>query len=261
MKFNKRRWKHHTVGKRQVLYYPDFKSEPAMSFKSLPTYQTGCVYCGAHRRYLVEHEGNSTCMECACVQPASNVLQIHSYGGNYSRIKRHLYNKRVYFVDIIRGIRGERRSTISDTDYSNLKTVCKGISVNEWKTKRLQPLMGPMKSLKLNKYKHAKGWLAFRLSRGAYRPVRISKQDLDRLVILFNQVRLVYEEIRKWVCPNRKIFISYSYLFLCLVNLINKPEYGLDVTAPVNKKSRSIQDRLWRAICCKLGWKWIPLPL
>jgi hypothetical protein len=165
----------------------------------------------------------------------------------------------VYFLEIIRGLRGEKRATINRESYELLKLQFQNTTPEEWKSERLDLMNLPMKRLKLTKFKMSRAWLAFKISKGVFKPSSIRKRDLERIIIWFFHVEKAYQKVRSWVCPDRKIFMNYNYLFVCLCIMAGRVDYAVDVKLPANPKSRSVQARLWRALCCRLGWKWFDI--
>lgn len=217
-----------------------------------------CYNCGAHERHLVYTESDLVCGECAMVQPGQ-LFDYSEFTLTRTLKKRHVYSRRVYFFELIRNIRGEKKTAVSAENYKKLKKRCKHIPDYVWRKTKANTLIPILKSMKLGRLKGSRCWLAFKLSRGIVKPTKILKKDYDRLAILFNQVEKVYKTAVQLVDPKRKIFMNYCYLYTCLVHYIGKPEYAEGVQLPKNSKSRVVQCKLWRAICVLNRWRWIPI--
>ncbi len=260
VKFNKRRWR-----KRPKISYPiniiipDKKQESFQAKVKLTLQPMNCMYCGAHERYLIETVCSLVCEQCACEQPNRQLFKVDHFNGSNQIVKTHRYVKKVYFLEIIRGIRGEKRATMSSAQMKSLKLLTRDITPEQWRLQRLRILPPILKKLKLTKYKPSIAWIGFIVSRAQYKPVMIRKNDLNWMTQMFEKVQTCYKSIVKEVAPNRKIFMNYNYLFCCLAVLLNRLDYMKDVQLPKDERSRSVQGRIWRAICCHYGWKWIPL--
>jgi hypothetical protein len=171
-------------------------------------------------------------------------------------IRKHMYDRKVYFLDHLRALRGEKRCAISKQNLHRLRVACEHISKEQWRTHGGNTMIPVLKKLKLSKYTTSRTWLGYKINRHCFYS-KIQKQDQDRLVYLFQVAERHYKPVREFVDPTRKIFMSYAYIIRALSLLIGKPYISDMVRLPKNQKSRYINGRLWRALCARIGWKWI----
>jgi hypothetical protein len=235
------------------LLYPENLGTPIIKITN------NCFQCGAHERFIDWCIGERVCSSCAVVQPGP-VFDLQQWLHTSSLVRKHIYSRSVYFKELIRSIRGEKRATIKQVDYIRLQNACVHITPLEWKTQRSSILVPIMKKLKLGRYKVSKLWLAFKLSKGVCRPVPILGNHINTIMQDFNKVERAWPNVKEQLAPERKIFMNYAYLYSCLVERLNCPAYRLDVELPKNGKSRHIQSTLWRGLCCANKWRWFPLP-
>ena len=264
-RFNRRRWKNSSRTFTSTTHVPreiHTHLQPKTATR-VEMQDSSCHNCGADERFLEDTGEHVSCVQCAHVQQqiASFVEPTTRWGMNSGRyrVKKHRYERKIYFRELIRGIRGEKRATIADADYEKLKQSMSSVSGDQWRAGRGEIIVPHLKALKLTKFKASRLWLAFKLSKGICRPVKVLYKDFKSMLYLFHQVEEIYEKVQRRVAPKRKIFMNYPSVFACLCNLVGKPEYCLDLLLPEDEKSRCTQGRLWRAICAKKGWPWSEL--
>lgn len=218
-----------------------------------------CDECGAKNSLVYDAECAS-CIECATVLPHTQVFRTPDvFSGPSARTvrwKTHMYERHVYFRQIINNLRGEGNAKIpvamKDTIGQTLMAAPPHLITPTIVTFAL-------KRLKATKYNHARVRLAEKYSKGLYKAVRISKKHYNFFFRLFSQVERVYTNVRKRVCPKRKIFFNYGYLFRRLCQMLGCGHYCRDVPRLQSATANSVQGRLWRAVCVQLNWYWHPV--
>ena len=222
--------------------------------------QTTCHYCNAHERHIIHAGENLVCALCASVQKNELLydtpLEKIKSSMTGTIVKKHLYDRKVYFLEHLRCLRGEKQSMISTRDYERIENECKSISNDEWKNADNNIIVPILKKLKLTKYTSSRSWLSYKLSKRQFVQTKVLKRDQDRLCMLFMQIQQVYPEVRDMVDPKRKIFMHYGYLLHALTMIVGNHHICKGVKIPQNSKSLTVNGRLWRALCMKLGWKW-----
>jgi hypothetical protein len=166
-----------------------------------------------------------------------------------------MYERHMYFRHIIHNLRGEGYSKIPATVYTSLTEAMELVPA---------PLVTPtvityaLKRLKMSKYNNVRVRLASKISNGYFKPIVMRKEHFNKFFSLFKQVERVYLRVRRRVCPKRKIFFNYPYLFKRFCQMLGCLHYCRDVTTLHSASARSIQGRLWRAVCVQLNWHWHP---
>ena len=113
-----------------------------------------------------------------------------------------------------------------------------------------------LKALRLNKYYEHNAYLLLRIK--GETPLRMSTEVEERMKLLFDQIQKPWEKVIPIVAPKRRNFLSYAYTLRKMAELMELDE--LAETFPLLKSREKLAqcDRIWRAICAELGWRFIP---
>lgn len=85
-------------------------------------------------------------------------------------------------------------------------------------------------------------------------PLKISAEIEEELIRMFKAIQDPFEEARREVQPDRKSFLSYSYVcykFFELLGMYDKLDFFTLLKSP---EKLGIQDKIWKAMCEKLNW-------
>jgi hypothetical protein len=77
----------------------------------------------------------------------------------------------------------------------------------------------------------------------------------EKLRSMFKQIQTPF---LKWAPPNRKNFLSYSFVLHKFIQLLEKDEYLHCFLLLKSREKLWQQDRIWEKICAELGWQFIP---
>lgn len=219
-----------------------------------------CPHCGAKNSFEFDSE-SATCVECAIRLPdMQNFIVPKEYSNRNSGrslIRKHLYERLVYFKQIINDVRGERTGCIPSTVETKLKERLEGIP-HIFITPHFVTLT--LKRMRLSKYNCHRVDIARRYSGGLYKPAFVLHRHWRVFLYLFRRIEQVYPAVRKRVAPKRKIFFNYSYLFARFCQLVDRPDYCSAVPRLGSAYARVIQGRLWRAVCARINLPWHPTP-
>jgi hypothetical protein len=110
-----------------------------------------------------------------------------------------------------------------------------------------------LKKLKINKFYEHTSHIINRLS-GL--PMPHLPPDLEeKLRSMFKQIQTPF---LKWAPPNRKNFLSYSFVLHKFIQLLERDEYLGCFLLLKSREKLLQQDRIWEKICEELGWQFIP---
>lgn len=217
-----------------------------------------CLHCGASNSLVFDSE-SAVCVECATrISSEQQFLVPNNYPNKHSgrfSTKKHMYERLVYFKQIINDVRGERSGHIPTTVEVKLKEKLIGVPYF-FITPQL--ITSTLKRAKLSKYNYHRVNIASRLSQGSYKPVSIQHRHWRVFLYLFQRIERVYLAVRKRVAPQRKIFFNYSYLFTRFCQLVGRLDYCVDVPRLRGVSARVVQGRLWRAVCARINLPWHP---
>ncbi len=110
-----------------------------------------------------------------------------------------------------------------------------------------------LKTLGLNKYYEHIPYIIFRIT--GIKPPQIRKELEEKLKVMFKEIQQPFEE----VCPpNRKNFLSYSYVNYKFFELLGLDEFKNRFTLLKSRTKLHEQDKIWRDICKITKWQYIP---
>jgi len=110
-----------------------------------------------------------------------------------------------------------------------------------------------LKRLRINKFYEHTSHIINKLS-GMPMP-HLSPELEEKLRTMFKQIQTPF---LKWAPPNRKNFLSYSFVLHKFIQLLEKDEYLPSFPLLKSREKLLAQDRIWERICEELGWQFIP---
>lgn len=110
-----------------------------------------------------------------------------------------------------------------------------------------------LKRLRINKYYEHSAHIINRLS-GLPMP-HLSPELEEKLRNMFKQIQTPF---LKWAPPDRKNFLSYSFVLHKFMQLLDKDEYLGYFPLLKARDKLNQQDRIWKKICEELGWQFVP---
>tara|TARA_Y100001973_G_scaffold104794_2_gene175714 strand:- start:1531 stop:2733 length:1203 start_codon:yes stop_codon:yes gene_type:complete len=113
-----------------------------------------------------------------------------------------------------------------------------------------------LKEMKERKYYEHSLLIACRLTGRS--PPRITPEQEDQLKVMFMQIQQPFEEVREKLFPERKNFLSYSYILFKFCEILGLEEFKQNFTLLKGKDKLHRQDHLFKAICEKLHWTFTP---
>tara|TARA_X000000950_G_scaffold288854_1_gene407938 strand:- start:33896 stop:35299 length:1404 start_codon:yes stop_codon:yes gene_type:complete len=89
-------------------------------------------------------------------------------------------------------------------------------------------------------------------------PPRMEPEIEERLRCRFRQMQQPFERFRDKLLPERKNFLSYSYVLYKLCELEDLPQFKQCFSLLKGRDKLYKQDQLWKSICEALDWAYIP---
>lgn len=113
-----------------------------------------------------------------------------------------------------------------------------------------------LKELKLRKYYEHSLLISCRLT--GKTPPRISPDQEEELRVMFAQMQEPFEQVREKLFPERKNFLSYSYILFKFCEILGLDEFKQNFQLLKGRDKLHKQDQIFRAICEKLNWSFTP---
>ena len=80
----------------------------------------------------------------------------------------------------------------------------------------------------------------------------------EQLKIMFDEIQIPFEKYSKIICPERKNFLNYNYIFYKMCQLLNKDEFLICFPLLKSREKLYEHDLIWKGICKDLKWEFIP---
>lgn len=215
--------------------------------------RTPCRSCGCDERTLMYNEAMLVCPRCDETEFILIDSDASGYREHQKEISYFCYKRQNHFQEWISQTQGREHTHIDDSVYDAIFLELKRRKVTNL-TKVTPPMLKQiMKKLKLTRYyehiPHIIGQIAGRCV--ASIPPELEAQ----LRRMFQQIQVPF---RKHSPPERRNFLSYSFVLRKFVQLLGHDElmHNFPILKSTDKKHQ--QDQVWKKICKELGWQYIP---
>jgi nucleoside diphosphate kinase len=194
-----------------------------------------CQSCGVCR----QHQGYEMSYKDEQEHPDRNV--------NYS------YKRSNHFQEWLNQLQAEETTTIPPEVVDVLR-----IEFRKERTKAVDSITHAkvrsfLKKLRLNKYYEHVPYITNILS--GIPPMKMPGTLQERLKNMFNEIQSPFD---KHCPPDRKNFLSYSYVLYKFCELLSEDQYLIYFPLLKSRDKLASQDSIWRNICKELMWEFIP---
>lgn len=206
-----------------------------------------CVVC--NKACVVCAETNTvTCTSCGLVKCTTFVGndQDHMSFEQLTRLDRkhpHLYDRVVHFRNYVRRLMAEETLKVPASHVKNLQAILSGFPCVDPRTVEIA-----CKRAKLSKLYSAHRIQLARLL-GGHKPTRIDPMGVYNLLKLFRRVSRHWHYYRKDIAPERKSFLSYSFVFYQLAFNLGHGDWTHDVKLPRHTRTLWKQMAIWEKLC------------
>ena len=228
-------------------------SDPADTREWSPASSTHCKRCGSED--VTPQRDGDTCMACgesvACLRTV-NTEPVCTYGTNGGRrATADVYKRMNHFVDHLRRVQGKESASIrSDVIHAVRREIAKERIYDGDPRITTAKVRAVLKKLKLQKHYVHVFLIASRLS-GRSAPALTPAQE-EKLLGMFSDIQ---EPFERHCPPHRTNMLSYTYVLRKFCEILGWNE--LSGYFPLLKSRTKVkeQDRIWRAICEELGYR------
>lgn len=203
---------------------------------------------------LVSDLAHRICKTCGYVSNESMPPDKPSYrdGQQTEIITKFSYKRLNHLRDWLKHFQGKEYTEIPDEVYDRLR--------HEFQKHRLsndditiEKLKDFLKKLKLNRYYEHAPYMLKQLT--GKDPPYIEKELEEQFIVMFMETQ---EPFLKHKPPNRKNFLSYSYVLHKFCELLDRDDLAAQFTLLKDREKLHEQDLVWEKICNDLGWQYIP---
>lgn len=234
-------------------HFPNLKPIDEVT-KNEDVYTSKC--CGV--AYIQDTTGDLICKNCGHIE-AKNAISFNdpsknlSYSRSLVKQKSYSYKRLNHFREFLRQIQGKSKTSVHATVLVALKKQFEKyrISRNEVTPKIVRKFL--RKNKHSTQYEHSIS-IAKAINPNV-KPVNLPPAYVEKLCLYFLNLDHHFDKIKSKVCKARKNFLSYSYTFFKLNELLGEHQFNRDVKLLKSVDLTLKQDRYWMFLMKELKWK------
>lgn len=227
---------------------------PAVNRYNHNSIMSPCDFCGSSNVFLDNVGWVEICPDCGvCRGHQGYELSYQDEQDHADRNISYSYKRSNHFQEWLNQLQAEETTTIPPEVI--------GVLRNEFKKEKIQvvdsithsKVRSFLKKLRLNKYYEHVPYITNILS--GIPPMKMPATLQERLRNMFNEIQAPFD---KYCPPNRKNFLSYSYVLYKFCELLSEDQYLVYFPLLKSRDKLASQDSIWRDICRELRWEFIP---
>ena len=229
-----------------------YKTDPTFVIKNETTKIDYCSECKVDK-VLYLSDGKLICNICG---EETNILidsEKPSYKDPPREVSYFAYKRINHFNEWLAQFQAKESTDIPQDVYNNIIIELKKERINDMTKLTPKKLREILKKLKNNKYYEHIPHIINKLN-GVPPPV-MSRETEEELRRMFKEIQVPFH---KFCPPNRKNFLSYSYVLHKFVQLLELDEFLKCFLLLKSREKLHQQDQIWKKICEYLKWQYIP---
>lgn len=199
------------------------------------------------------HDGFMVCEICGHLEEVVIDSEKPSYKDPPPEATYFAYKRINHFQEWLNQIQAKESTEIPPEVYQYILEEIRKERITDLALLTRDKIRGYLKKLRLNKYYEHIPHIINKLN--GLPPAILTREMEEKLRVMFKEIQGPFLEI----CPkNRKNFLSYSYVLHKFVELLGMDEYKVLFPLLKSREKLHQQDMMWKQICAKLGWEYIP---
>ena len=211
-----------------------------------------CKTCNIEKTLFISN-GKLICMKCGEETPILIDSDKPSYKDPPREVCYFAYKRINHFNEWLAQFQAKESTDIPQNVYNDILIELKKERIINIKDLTPQKLREILKKLKKNKYYEHIPHIINKLN-GVPPPI-MSRKTEEELRRMFKEIQVPFH---KYCPPNRKNFLSYSYVLHKFVQLLELDEFLPCFMLLKSREKLQQQDQIWKKICEYLKWQFIP---
>ena len=166
------------------------------------------------------------------------------------------YKRSNHFSELLNSLQGRESTVIPQHILDAVRAEFKKMRINTRSEITPDRVRDFLKKLRLNKWYEHKHAICNALN-GTPAPT-LSPSLEATLKQMFVKIQKPFDQNYKKVAPDRKNFLSYSYVFHKFFQMLGEAELAQHFALLKSTHKLYQMDAIWRLICDDLGWKFVP---
>jgi len=214
-----------------------------------------CPQCKQSNVVFFEDTSDLICEECGLVLACliSEELTYREEQENTEKVVNYSYKRENHFNEQMSQFQAQEMTTIPTEVIEQLHAELKKLKIKSLEEITHARIRGLLKKLRLNKYYEHVPYITNILN--GIKPPSMPQDLEERLRIMFKDIQQPFD---RHCPPDRKNFLSYSYVLYKFCELLGEDEYLQYFPLLKSKEKLYQQDVIWKNICNDLHWEFIP---
>jgi hypothetical protein len=239
-------------------YIKKFNDELKEIKNDTPHKTNSCEYCGSTRTGNETKTSTVVCLECG---NSKNVLFndneiVPVYTENIEQVILFNYKRNNHFQECLNQLQAKENTSIPPQIIKDLTFEFKKYNIHDPKMITASLVKIYLKKLKYNKYYEHIPTIINEFC-GLHAP-KLTPELEQQLKIMFDEIQIPFEKYSRIICPKRKNFLNYNYIFYKMCQLLCKDEFLNFFPLLKSREKLYEHDLIWRGICNDLRWEYIP---
>jgi hypothetical protein len=211
-----------------------------------------CKTCNVEKTLFISN-GKLICLKCGEETPILIDSDKPSYKDPPREVCYFAYKRINHFNEWLAQFQAKESTDIPQNVYNDILIELKKERIHNIKELTPIKLREILKKLKKNKYYEHIPHIINKLN-GVPPPIMTRKTE-EELRRMFKEIQIPFH---KYCPPNRKNFLSYSYVLHKFVQLLELDEFLPCFMLLKSREKLQQQDQIWKQICEHLKWQFIP---
>lgn len=212
-----------------------------------------CKSCQSSNIIPDATQGIEICANCGLTQEVLGCeLTYKEEQEHLNRNINYSYKRSNHFQEWLNQLQAAETTTIPPEVVEQLRAEFKKEKISNIVSITHSKVRAFLKKLKLNRYYEHVPYITNILS--GVPPMRMPQELQERLKNMFNEIQAPFD---KHCPPDRKNFLSYSYVLYKFCELLSEDDYLVYFPLLKSREKLAAQDSIWRDICRELHWEYI----
>jgi hypothetical protein len=253
---NMNEWVSKKVGFNKADMYEKFMANVDDKYNIKPQIDTTynkCQSCDSVNLKVNSYECYTTCEDCGAMEYVFIDTDKRSYKEPPPENTYFAYKRINHFREWLAQFQAKESTDIPEHVYKIIIGEIKKNRITNMSNLTTNKVRDFLKKHRLNKYYEHIPHIIYKLN--GQKPPVIPKEMEEKLCTLFKDIQTPFNKVKP---PDRKNFLSYSYVIYKFCQLLELDDLADNFTLLKNKDVLNQQDDIWRKICKVLNWEYIP---
>jgi len=231
-------------------YMSDVEKDNSSSVRVDPDYDL-CPNCNSKFSWIYEEElSDRICSQCGLAQYYLSDEVGFKEEQDMEKVIVYSYKRENHFNEWVSQFQAKESTTVPPEVIEQLRCEFKKQKIKDLSEITHEKVKTLLKKLDKSKYYEHVPYITTILN--GIQPPTMSQSLEDKLRLMFHQIQKPFEKHKP---PNRKNFLSYSYVLYKMCELLGEDDYLKCFPLLKSTEKLYVQDTIWKKICDELNWE------